>query len=275
MKRLSDFFNRNFPCFDTWLKRVLHIFITLLICTFILFGLKAFNISSWLTIPGWMSFLGPHSFLLIGIGTFFVTQFILYVIFKSRDFKNKHLIAWLISELILISIIATLIYGNKEYPFLDEMLTTLRYTTFIMILPYTLSLLLLSSFFGNKTISEIKPEQVMVDLFHFTDEKNQTQMSIKPAHVLYLESSDNYVTIYYMDDGAVKKELVRNTLKRVESEFGDKGLMRCHRSFIINIQNIETIKKVSRSYQIKLKNTDTFIPVSKSFIPQVKELISQ
>jgi DNA-binding LytR/AlgR family response regulator len=144
-----------------------------------------------------------------------------------------------------------------------------------MILPYTLSLLLLSSFFGNKTISEIKPEQVMVDLFHFTDEKNQTQMSIKPAHVLYLESSDNYVTIYYMDDGAVKKELVRNTLKRVESEFGDKGLMRCHRSFIINIQNIETIRKVSRSYQIKLKNTDTFIPVSKSFIPQVKELISQ
>ena len=173
------------------------------------------------------------------------------------------------------SVISTLIYGDQGSFFLNELLTTLRYTSLILFLPYTFSLLLLSSFFGTKLENVTTPEQPKVDLFHFTDEKNQTQMSIKPSHVLYLESSDNYVTIYYTDDGVVKKELVRNTLKRVESEFVDKGLMRCHRSFIINIQNIETIKKVARSYQIKLKNTDMFIPVSKSFIPQVKELISK
>lgn len=275
MEKIKHLLNISFPYLNNWRRRSIHIAVTLLLCTFFIFGLNAFNISAWISIPGWISFLGLHGFILIGLCVMLLSQVVLALVFKNRDFKAKHLLVWLATELLILSLAVALVYGQSDYTLINEWISTLKYTAMVIVLPYTFSLLLLSSIFAEKETIESPSPARIVDLLHFPDEKEETRLSIKSSHVLYVESSDNYVTIYYTDANMVKKEMVRNTLKRIENEFKDKGLMRCHRSFIINVQNIETIKKVNRSYQIKLKHIDTVIPVSKSFIPQVKELFGQ
>ena len=275
MDKIKEILYKDFPYLNLWQHQAMHIGITILLCAFSIFGLDAFNIRAWVYIPEWISFLGLHGFILIGLSVMLISQTIIYFLIKKYEFRIIHLCSWLILEIIFIASILTFVYGEYSSSFISEWLTILKFTSLVMVIPYMTSLLLLISVV-SKDKHPIKTSfQTPADLLNFSDEKNQTRLSIKNSNILYIESTSNYITIYYTDENKVKRELVRNTLKYIENQFSSHGLLRCHRSFIINIHNIEAIKKVSRSYQIKVKYVESIIPVSKSFIPQVKELIKQ
>jgi hypothetical protein len=279
MEKISQILNSPYNHFNSWINKAIHIGITISLCLFFVYGLNAFNFRAWIRMPEWISFLGALDFIIIGfsvmLGAMIISQLTIHSIFKNKDLKVMHLIIWLVSEIMIISVLMTLVYGNLNGNLLSEWFITLKYITLLIVIPYIFSLLIISSLNNFKTNTTVEPAVLTSHLFHFRDEKDQVKLSIKDVNILYIESTDNYITIHFNDEDSVKKEMVRNTLKSVETEFADKGLMRCHRSFIINVSNIENIKKINRSYQIKIKNIDSFIPVSKSFIPQVQELMSR
>jgi len=224
--------------------------------------------------PHWISFLGVLGFLLAGLMVMALSQVIIAWLIKGGEFKRWHLIAWLAFELVAITFVLTLIYGEKDYSFINEWLTSFRYTFLILALPYSFSLLLVVVLFPKKKRLHNDVPQTQVDLFHFADEREQIKLSIKRKNVLYIESTDNYITIFYREEENIKHELIRNSLKHIEAEFIDKGLVRCHRSFVVNIENVESLKKEGRGYKIKLKNIDQPIPVSRGYAPSFTSLIS-
>ena len=53
-----------------------------------------------------------------------------------------------------------------------------------------------------------------------------------------------------------------------------ENIFQCHRSFVVNVNNITSAKGNSNGYQLRLGNSYTTIPVSRQYVPQLKAFIA-
>jgi tetratricopeptide (TPR) repeat protein len=91
-------------------------------------------------------------------------------------------------------------------------------------------------------------------------------LSLDLGDLICFEANDNYTAIYYIKNGEVKKELRRITLKRIEDQLTTfPEIIRCHKSFIINILNVSHVSGNTQGYKFHLKQLDFSIPVSRKF----------
>jgi DNA-binding LytR/AlgR family response regulator len=81
-----------------------------------------------------------------------------------------------------------------------------------------------------------------------------------------VQSEGNYVLVYYYNNQVVKKQFIRNSLTAVEDQVtGFEVIKRCHRSYIVNFQNVIRISGNARNYSLHIAKLDFSIPVSRSF----------
>jgi len=271
---MTSFLNTPFPYLDRLRHRLLHVLIILVFSVLFLIVFEPFNIKAWLKYPEWLKDLGQLS---LGLTFSFIiafSQLLIRTVVKVKKFKVYHLIIWVTAEILLLTVILTIIFADYTNGFLKEFFITLKFTSTGLLLPYSFSILTLMLIQQNsgqqRSISNQAPEKS--DLIHLKDEREQVKFSIHKPSVLYLESSDNYVTVYYLQEDQVKKEMVRNSMKKVEQQLYSSGLVRCHRSFIVNVENVHWFKKEGRNYIFKMKHGDTIIPVSRAFVPAIKSL---
>jgi hypothetical protein len=91
---------------------------------------------------------------------------------------------------------------------------------------------------------------------------SKDSLTLFPLELLYIESSGNYVQIYYTADNEVRKKTLRATLSKMEEALSDYlFLVRCHRAFIVNTYQIEEINGL----KLCLKCAKTEIPISKTY----------
>ncbi len=103
-------------------------------------------------------------------------------------------------------------------------------------------------------------------MIHFKGEKGQLKISLKNHDIIYIKSADNYVFIYYHDKSKISKYLLRNTLSKLENELRDSGIIRCHRSYMVNIDAVKIIRNEKDGLKLELETDDKLIiPVSKTF----------
>lgn len=101
---------------------------------------------------------------------------------------------------------------------------------------------------------------------YFYDEKNELRLSVKNNNLLYLESADNYVCIWYLNKGQVAKFMLRNSLKAMEESFAGTNVLRCHRSFMVNFDQEKVLRREKDGIYLELgieKVPD--IPISKTY----------
>ena len=82
--------------------------------------------------------------------------------------------------------------------------------------------------------------------------------------IYYFESERNYINVY-MKNGV---ERFRDTLGNIEYELRNKGFVRCHKGYLINVVHINKI----RGNEIELSNA-VCIPVGRSYDKDVKWII--
>ena len=71
--------------------------------------------------------------------------------------------------------------------------------------------------------------------------KKDLRLLVKLGNLFYIESADNYVNIYYLNKSKVSRFILRNSLKNIEESLTEFGLIRCHRSFIVNIEKVKVL----------------------------------
>lgn len=114
------------------------------------------------------------------------------------------------------------------------------------------------------------------NMYKFYDEKGDLKLIVRPDMLFYLEAADNYVQIHYMNSGKMEKILIRNTLKNIEWRFRDMNLVRCHRSYIVNLDNVKVLKRSDGDVMIDFGNEKIAqIPVSRSYGEKVFEKFAQ
>ncbi|PKP22166.1 MAG: hypothetical protein CVU05_05070 [Bacteroidetes bacterium HGW-Bacteroidetes-21] len=117
----------------------------------------------------------------------------------------------------------------------------------------------------SEQIQEINhPVSEATVLFQFENEKNQLQVALKD--LVCIEANDNYSAFYYYKDDKIKKELFRTTLKNIEDQLQDFDTMvRCHKSFIVNIRFIKRISGNAQGYRLHFQDLTFEVPVSRRF----------
>jgi len=185
--------------------------------------------------------------------------------------------------LILISAIVFLFYNEKNFSvFLDIFKDIFIYSAPVIFLGFFLLEKHLLKQYLEKArnytheIEEIIKSEQTDENISLTFEGKNAEFEYKCSDILCFEANDNYIAIYYLKRGIVKKELYRSTMKQLESQLVNyKSFIRCHKSYIINSLNIHHISGNSQGYKIHLNLFETEIPVSrkfpKSMIDQLKK----
>ena len=111
-------------------------------------------------------------------------------------------------------------------------------------------------------------------LIVFKDENGKIKFSVLAKDLLLLESTDNYVSVFYVLQNKVQRKLLRNTLKNLEEMLKENAILRCHRSFMVNPANVEFMQKEGKKLNIKIKHFDKSIPVSEKYSPPFLDFIT-
>jgi DNA-binding LytR/AlgR family response regulator len=104
-------------------------------------------------------------------------------------------------------------------------------------------------------------------------ENKSENVEVMLSDILFLRSADNYVELIYLENGEMRRKLLRNTLKNVEKHLSQyPGFIRCHRAILINTIYIERLFRSYTGVMIKIKGYDLEIPVSRQYLLKVKEI---
>lgn len=96
------------------------------------------------------------------------------------------------------------------------------------------------------------------------------------SKLICVEANDNYSAVYFEKNGKVHKKLYRITLKKIESSLIIyEEFIRCHKSYIVNIDYLKKIIGNSQKYKILLNSMDIEIPVSRNFPNQMLQVLKE
>ena len=128
-------------------------------------------------------------------------------------------------------------------------------------------------------IRKTKPETEIQkrNVIAFTAEKGDLKLPIALENLLYIDSPDNYATIHYMNKTKLSHYLIRNTLKWMEENLtNDRSLVRCHRSYIVNLDKVKGLRKTKEGIFLEMDALNTpDIPVSKTYYEKVMQKFSK
>ena len=104
-------------------------------------------------------------------------------------------------------------------------------------------------------------------------ENEKDFLTLSSDNLFYIESSDNYSTVFYQkEDGKLQKELIRSSLTRLESQISSENIVRCHRSFIVNLDKVEKITGNAQGYKLHLQSPELLVPVARKY-SEIVELL--
>jgi len=203
----------------------------------------------------------------------------------KRNIPSWTLWKWIVYMFILLIMISL---ANYVYYLRLNELDTGSWSSFLEIAITTILIGLFPVVFSGLIvqINAIKRNQIQANYLQNNFPKKETQKKIIEINsnnknqnfsapindIYYMESMQNYVSIFFKKDDEFKKELVRNTLKNIEAQLGTSPLIRCHRSFIVNKELIENVDGNAQGLNLKLKDLEDFVvPVSRKYIPILRE----
>ncbi|HTF16762.1 MAG TPA: LytTR family transcriptional regulator DNA-binding domain-containing protein [Chryseolinea sp.] len=93
------------------------------------------------------------------------------------------------------------------------------------------------------------------------------------SDLLYVEASDNYSTLYWKNGNGLEKKVLRINLKNMEAQLNNGFIVRCHRSYIVNINAITHVRGNANGYKLNVRDTEITVPVSRAKGKEVIEKI--
>lgn len=88
---------------------------------------------------------------------------------------------------------------------------------------------------------------------------------LAPDDLLYLAAADNYVQVFYRENGQFKNRLLRGALRRMEETLaGHPQFFRCHRTFVVNLDRVARITGNAQGYKLHFEGLEETVPVSRA-----------
>jgi len=116
------------------------------------------------------------------------------------------------------------------------------------------------------TIIKILPESP-APLNRVVVRKGNSIKVIPVDQLQYLEAQDDYVMIYHSEGKALKQQ----TMKYYEQNLPDNEFVRIHRSYIVNIQDINRIEPYGKDNHVAILKSGGKLPISRTGYKHLKD----
>ena len=212
----------------------------------------------------------------------FVSRILMRTFARKYEVSYGAFVAWIIIEILAMTTIYCLVLilcfpeftEVRDISFMHLFKEVSIGIVFILLIPYTIIFLVLELREKNLLLQQaqgnIAFKQSMPAMFNFYDDRGELKLAVRPDMIYYLEGADNYVMIYYMSGQKLEKLMIRNTLKNVAWSFREQGLIRCSRSYIVNIAKVQMLRKVDGEVVLDFGDPKLpTIPVSQTYTNDV------
>ncbi len=236
-----------------------------------------FNVVASLQISKLQLFLYSSGVILTGVLVVAISRIIMYhLVRRGLELKVYQYLLWFAAEIVSMALFFTfyeLVILKEERSFTDVLGVSVLNTSLTLLLPFAGSWLYFSWHDKKKKLlelSEAPDPSAQKTMIPLCDEKGVLRLSVKRSDLLYFQGSDNYVTAWYLSHERLSKYLLRNTLKKMEDDLIAESIIRCHRSFLVNMDRVKLIRREKDGLILELDTPDLVtVPVSKTYMNQV------
>ncbi len=212
----------------------------------------------------------------------------IFALANLRRITSRFRYVLLISVITFVSLLllaAILLFiKNQSFAFsLNQYFVSLLNVFSIAVLPIFLAILIAERVLMSKRLRMAKDVSEKISKLDSPDDKqhivfvaenNKDKLDICMDCLLYLEASDNYSAVVYLENGNLKKTLLRGSLTYMEKQTsGFENVVRCHRSYIVNILKVSSLTGNAQGYKLHFLETDIEIPVSRRFPKEILQKI--
>lgn len=96
------------------------------------------------------------------------------------------------------------------------------------------------------------------------DNQGETLL-LQSGQICYLAAADNYVQVFFVENGTLKSRMLRSTLRRMEDALASwPQFFRCHRTYLVNLDKVAHVSGNAQGYRLHLEGLDETIPVSRN-----------
>ena len=121
-----------------------------------------------------------------------------------------------------------------------------------------------------------RPADGAEGMVRFADDKGNVRLVVGADKVISVQSAGNYLTITYDDGGKPMRYSLRNTMKGIEKLCTANGMVRCHRSFFVNINMVKVIRRTPEGMVAEIDHQGVSnVPVSRTYASDLISLFSE
>ena len=248
---------------------------------------KPFGSRDWYKISDLKFFVFASLIVLVGMLVVVVSRIIMLAFVRKNAINYWQYGLWVLAEILSMSMFYALFTKfipeeNADRDFMQIFNDSAFHASLILLLPYAILWLYFSWRDKTNMLEKLSQEEQPVEvhkknLIAFLDEKGELKISISLENLLYVDSADNYATIHYLNKSKLSHFLIRNSLKWMEENMTtDRPLVRCHRSYIVNLDKVKVLRKTKDGIYLELDAMNTpDIPVSKTYYERVMNKFSK
>ncbi len=236
-----------------------------------------FGVSIWFEVSKPTLLLYTSGVILAGVLVVALSRIIMYhSVRRGKRLLVWHYLVWVAAEIFAMALFFTIfeitvLHDRRQF---TELLgRSAQNTSLTLLLPYTFLWLWLAWRDSKKKLSGIMEQPsagAQHPMIHLRDEKGVLQMSLKHSDLLYIQGSDNYVTVFYQVPDKLMRLLLRNTLRVMEAELKEESVIRCHRSWLVNIKKVKLIRRDKEGLMLELDSSPpASVPVSRTYMHEV------
>lgn len=229
-----------------------------------------FSTTAWFNLKDDNTLLTTIMFYILAVLFLLWSKTILHDISKKRSITVRGLLLYSFCEIIILSVIYTLFTAmptnQVELISLGNIfLKSLVCISLILIIPYTICFYYGLSKGYKEQLQSKDNETEAKHLINIRDHKDKIKISLLSENILYIVSEDNYIKIFYEQENELKSTMVRTSAKSIEEELIRNHIIRCHRSYLVNINKIILFNNDRNNLYVLLNNKKINpIPVSRT-----------
>jgi len=240
---------------------------------------KPFGAGEWYDVSWWVFSFASGILVVSGMLVVLASRLLMFLLKRTRPVSILYYAIMVAGEIIFMAVLYALLerWVLKDIrSFAALVYFSAQNTALILLIPYLISVLFFEWQEKKMSLEKLVKQIGYRALFiPFKDEKGTLRFTLKANDLIFLESSDNYVVIHYESAGKMKSYLIRNTLKQFEKDLAEFPLLRCHRSYTVNMHHVKMMKREKGTVQLLMDDMGQHtIPVSRTYVDNVFKMLS-
>ena len=219
-----------------------------------------------------------------GFGVLLLSRGLLFLVGRRHEPTLAVMLIWIVAELIVCVSVMTLVLwglsGGGTLQLAPLVGALVLGTIGVLLVPAVVTYMVsrlhearaeVRRLLQLLAVQDTKQHQNADTNVNFFAKGGRLAFSTRMGNILYIEAADNYVNIHYLNGEKEETFILFNSMKNIEKSFVGTCLMRCHRGYMVNADNVRLMRKEALGLVLEINHCTKTIPVSKSFAEPITQ----